>query len=634
MCGLLFVAHRGTPIDEARFRHALGLIKHRGPDGTGCAMVELPANGANTAPVSIAAGHQRLAILDPHPQSDQPFRRAGHTLVYNGEIYNFRKLRGVLSQSHDVCFTTDGDTEVLSHTITQLGLPGLADAQGMWAFCALDERQQMLTAARDRLGKKPLFYFIDAQTICFASEIAPIHAYLRTSPTLRTADIDTYLAHGWLMPVSTADATNTPIVGIRQVTAGGFVTADLATWTIKTGQYCAPDEFAPLGRPPTAALADLLRQAVRDRLVSDRPIGLLLSGGIDSSLILSILCAEGLQDQVTCFTGDAGKSEDALYAARTTQALGIKAEVIPLDYGAAHAGGGIDWFVDVCRHQEKPFPMIGNVLGLPQLYAAIADRGVPVVLDGTGADEIFGGYWERYYRFALAEALTVGDTQWVDAMLAANADHPRINAIGHATRSAHGQGCWPPATTVGADIAPEIRNQLAAFCATGVARAALADTLARYKGTLAQALRHDLTQGLLAEWLWQNDRNAMRSGIENRSPFLDTRLTAMLGTGYAAKFQGPWNKHELRRAFDHFVPAPTQWRREKQGFRWVFARFLRTNRNRALDLIAASCTLRTRVNVDALLDAIERDEEVLFSDLTQRCLCIAGLEAATGVGIG
>lgn len=633
MCGLFFVVQRGYPINEARFRRALGLIKHRGPDGTGIALVELAPRAAGDPSIAIAAGHQRLAILDPKPQSDQPFERDGQTLVYNGEIYNFRALRSALAAQHGRRFTTDGDTEVLSHMLRLHGLAGLAEAQGMWAFCALDEQQQSVTAARDRLGKKPLFYYADAQTLCFASEIAPINAFLGRTPQLTVADLDTYLAHGWLMPTSAADATATPVVGIRQVTPGGFVTVDLATWDLRTGTYCASETFAPLDRPPSAPLADLLRQAVTDRLVSDRPIGLLLSGGIDSSLILSILCAGGLQDQVTCFTGDAGKSEDALYAARTTEALGIKAEVVPLDYGVAGKGGGIEWFVDVCRHQEKPFPMIGNVLGLPQLYAAIADRGVPVVLDGTGADEVFGGYWERYYRFALAEALAADDTAWVNTMLAANVDHPRINAIGQATRTAHAQRSWPPPTTVGAELSAEVRAQIDTYCRPEVASAQPSDSLARFKGTLSQALHHDVTQGLLPEWLWQNDRNAMRSGVENRSPFLDTRLTALLGTRYATKFHGPWNKHELRRAFDDFVPAPTQWRREKQGFRWVFARFLRQNRIGVMALIAASRTLKTRVNVDVLLDAIARDEEVLFSDLTQRALCIAGLEAATELGV-
>ncbi len=620
MCGILLVAERERPVDKVRFRRALDAIAHRGPDGEGCAHVALAFPDGGTC--SVALGHRRLSILDLSDRSSQPFRRDAKALTYNGEIYNFRALRQELGNG--ARFTTDGDTEVLFEILKTQGLAGLAQALGMWAFCHLDEQTGQLIAARDRFGKKPLFFHASPTTICFASEIGAIMAYLGNRPRVARDTVDTYLAYGWTLP-GTADVT--PIEGISQVTPGGHVTVDLSAWRVTTGTYIPRDDWAPLDRPPGRDLAELVRAAVLDRLVSDRKVGLLLSGGIDSSLILSVLVAEGLAGQVHCFTGDAGKSEDADYARRITQALGVEAEVIPLDYAA----GSIDRFLGVCRHQEKPFPMIGNVLGLPQLYERIAERDVPVILDGTGADEIFGGYWERYYRFALAEAWMAKDQMWIDGTLAANTDIPRIDEIGRATIAALRGRTWPPATTVGAAPTPGIAPLLARFGGTGVADAAPADSLARFSGTLAQALHHDVTSALLPEWLWQNDRNAMRSGVENRSPFLDTRLTAALGTGYRSKFVGPWNKHELRLLFDRFKPAPTQWRREKQGFRWVFARFLRQNRGQILELIAASSIVAARIRPAQLIEAIAADEELLFSDLTQRCLCLAGLEAATGL---
>jgi asparagine synthase (glutamine-hydrolysing) len=619
MCGILLVAERNGPVDKLRFRRALDRIAHRGPDGEGEAHVALSFASGSTC--SLAIGHRRLSILDLSERASQPFRRDEKTLTYNGEIYNFRQLRGALVKSR---FTTDGDTEVLFEILKMHGLAGLGQALGMWAFCYLDEQTGRLIGARDRLGKKPLFYFASENTICFASEIGSIMAYLGRTPRIAQRTVDTYLAYGWTLP-GTSEAT--PIDGISQVTPAGHVTVDLNSWRITTGTYIPRDDWASIDRPPERDLAELIRSAVLDRLVSDRKVGLLLSGGIDSSLILSVLVAEGLADQVHCFTGEAGKSEDADYAQRITQALGVRAEVISLDYAA----GSIDRFLSVCRHQEKPFPMIGNVLGLPQLYERIAERDVPVVLDGTGADEIFGGYWERYYRFAFAEAWAASDGGWIDRALSVNLDIPRIDEIGRATIAALQSGTWPPAATVGTTPTPGIVPLLERFGRAGVLHAASADSLAYFKGTLAQALHHDVTSALLPEWLWQNDRNAMRTGVENRSPFLDTRLTAALGTGYRAKFAGPWNKHELRVLFDRFKPAPTQWRRQKQGFRWVFARFLRHNRTHVLELIAASKLVGSRVRTGRLMDAIAADEELLFSDLVQRCLCLAGLEATTGL---
>lgn len=131
----------------------------------------------------------------------------------------------------------------------------------------------------------------------------------------------------------------------------------------------------------------------------------------------------------------------------------------------------------------------------------------------------------------------------------------------------------------------------------------------------------------MQEWLWQNDRNAMTHGIENRSPLLDFRLAPFMHTGYRQKFVGPWNKHELRTVFDRFTPLPTQWRRDKQGFRWVYHRFLQNNRTQVLELVASSRLLRERVDVPRMLDAARRSDRYLECGLLQRMFCLAGLEA-------
>jgi asparagine synthase (glutamine-hydrolysing) len=154
------------------------------------------------------------------------------------------------------------------------------------------------------------------------------------------------------------------------------------------------------------------------------------------------------------------------------------------------------------------------------------------------------------------------------------------------------------------------------------------DPLLEFSGSLQEALVTDVVEGRLAEWIWQNDRNAMMSSIENRSPFLDHRLAPFMGTGYAAKFHGPWNKHELRRCYDAFRPLPTQWRREKQGFRWVGHWFLRENTARALELIRASQALAPFVDVPRFVDAAAADDLVLTCELTSRLVSVAGVEAA------
>jgi asparagine synthase (glutamine-hydrolysing) len=597
MCGLIFVLERGRPVAESRLRAALHSLRHRGPDNFDqVAFLQTYQHPQGPKNIGVGVGHNRLAIIDPSIRSNQPLRNRGRCLVYNGEIYNFRELRARLARSGHR-FASVGDAEVLLELLSVDGVEGLSQANGMWAFCYLDETTGKLTAARDRYGKKPLYYYADSHSICFASEIKAIFVYLGSRPEFEPAALDTYLRHGWLFP---GPGAATHCKNIHKVEPGGCLTVDLAAWSIEQRVYLDPGEEARRGEPKQGDLEGLVKDAVLARLISDRPVGLLLSGGVDSSLILSVLAACGRSEQVRCFVGDAGKSEDADYARRCVSTLGISAELVQLDYGAT----GFDRFLKVCAHQEKPFPFIGNVLAMPQMYEQVAQAGVAVVLDGTGGDEVFAGYWDRYWNFAAAEAEQAGDECW----LAATAD---------------------PTNHDFSDTAPALAY-LRAYCSSQVLNAPTSDPLERLDAPLTEALVIDATRGRMQEWLWQNDRNAMLAGTENRSPFLDYRLLPFVKTGYAAKFVGPWNKYELRALFDAFVPLPTQWRRQKQGFRWVFGRFLRQNRAKVAGLIAASSIVRERVDLNSYLQALTRSESCLESDLTQRLLCLAGLEAAMG----
>ncbi len=620
MCGLFLVLERNRLVHAQRAHQATQALRHRGPDGTGEWQFHWHDPAHTDAPVVAGyAGHTRLSIQDLATRSDQPFRRGGRTLVYNGELYNFRALRDQLTRTGSR-FETGGDTEVLLELLSQHGVNGLNQANGMWAFCLFDEARGQLVAARDRYGKKPLFVYRDNETVCLASEIAPILGYLGRRPVLRQEALDDFLCDGWLFP--DADG-GTHIAGIQQVPAGCAWTFDLKRWEFQQERYFDLATHARSAPPDPGQLVELLRDAVLSRLVSDRPVGLLLSGGVDSSLILSILYACGLAGQVHCFTGDAGKSDDAVYARQCVEQLGIRAINVPLDYGT----GGMEGFLQVCRRQEKPFPFIGNALAMPQLYAQIAAHNVPVVLDGTGGDEIFAGYWDRTYRFALMQARAEGDEAWIADSLRANADNHKAMiaaraVLGDATLQAH--GITP--TQALADP-PAIRRFLRPDLVDRPAR----DALATFEGTLGDALVCDAARGRLPEWLWQNDRNAMASGIENRSPLLDHRLAPWMHSAMRGKFSGPWNKLELRTVFSDFQPLATQWRRDKQGFRWVYNRFLRSNRSAVLELVASSQLLPHRVDVSPLLDAARHDDAVLECALLQRMLCIAGLEETMGL---
>ena len=335
MCGVLSWLSRNRPVDRKRLQSGLSALRHRGPDASGRSSSTW--RGEQSGFVSVGLAHARLSIIDPLPRSDQPFRHGDHVICYNGEIYNYRELAARFA-----CRLATSDTQVLLSVLGSAGLGGLAWARGMWAFTWLDIRGRRLIAARDRYGKKPLFYVCSRSDIVLASEIDAIRTVLDTSFALRDESLATFLAEGWLFPRSDG---RTHLHGVREVRPGHALIVSLDSWTLDEvpidGLW---SEASPEG------LTERLAEAVTDRLVSDRAIGLLLSGGIDSTLILSILAASGELERVTCFIGDAGKSSDAAYAhaasPQPVRGLSSSARVWP---------GSVADFLAVCAAKRSLF---------------------------------------------------------------------------------------------------------------------------------------------------------------------------------------------------------------------------------------------------------------------------------------
>jgi len=603
MCGIFAVIQKQRPISETALRAATDTLTHRGPDHGGTAVTTLAHPQGE---IHIGLGHRRLAIIDLDARSDQPFHDARGMLTYNGEIYNFQAVRDEMVD--DGPFVTQSDTEVLHRAFARQGDAVLNRFNGMWAFTFFDPLRRKVTASRDRYGKKPLFYYSDGETLCIASEAKAIFAWLGLKPVMRPEKVAAYLAFGMSYPDPSGDMF---YENIREVRPGHSLELDLDTWRLSERQWFDFTATVATERPP---LREAFETAVVARLLSDRPVGLLLSGGIDSSLILSVLAARGLQHQVHCFIGETGAavSDDALYARQCAALVGVKAEEIDCDYGV----GAFDRILSMCAHQEKPFPLTGNSVAMYEMYAHIAERDVKVVIDGTGGDEVFGGYWDRYILFALRDAMAAGDTNWLENLLTETRDLPETTIQIKAALKL----LFNPSSAAPSNAYAERWGK------SSVHQAALPDPLLTHGGDLTSAMAIDASAGRLAEWIWHNDRNAMAFGIENRSPFLDCGLIPMISLPYGDKFRGAWNKYELRRLYDDFIPMPTQWRQQKQGFRWTSRPFLTQNRDRILELVAASPVLREHMDVNSYLDTARTDEKVFGQDFTARLLCVAALE--------
>ncbi|MDA8390083.1 MAG: asparagine synthase (glutamine-hydrolyzing) [Gammaproteobacteria bacterium] len=360
----------------------LGALAQRGPDARGRALwaadwTPLPAAASGDA----AAGflHARLSIRDPRPDANQPMANpAGDIWIcYNGEVYGYEDDAARLVAKGYV-FRTRSDTEFILHGYAEWGERVVEHLRGMFAFVILDLRQKRLFAARDRLGLKPLLYFWDGIDFAFASITRALVPYLGSRrQRLHGPAIDAYLAHRYIpAPLSLFE-------NVHRLPAGHTLSLDLVRCKLATQPYWVP-------APGILPVAETLDHAVRLRTSSDRPVGLFLSGGIDSAVVASSLARQGYTN-ITAYTASFPGSpfDEAGIAARHAEALGLPHRAIPV---TPRLRDDFDRFV---ADLDEPF---ADPSALPLWYLAReASREVAVVLGGDGGDELFAGY-KRYAK--------------------------------------------------------------------------------------------------------------------------------------------------------------------------------------------------------------------------------------------
>ncbi len=376
MCGIAGVVEfeRGLRPSVEGLQRMAGVLTHRGPDAGGFYQA-----GA------VGLAHRRLSIIDL-ASGQQPMQSPDQQVcvVFNGEIYNYPELKLALEQRGYV-FCTRSDTEVLLALYLYDGIEAFSKLNGMFACAFWDNRSAQLVLARDRFGKKPLFYYSDGRRFLFGSEIKALLAYGGIERRVHLAALHEYLTHSYIV------GEQTIIEGIRRLPpAHVLVMRD-------THVSCRPYwalTFQPAASPPpetevSERLEELVRQAVRRRLMSDVPLGAFLSGGLDSSAIVAFMAQ--LSDRpVETFTvgfeeSDYSELEDARAVA---QYLGTKHHETIVKPSA------LDVLPDLVWHLDEPF---GDSSAVPTYYVCQAARQhVTVALSGDGGDELFAGY--RRYR--------------------------------------------------------------------------------------------------------------------------------------------------------------------------------------------------------------------------------------------
>ena len=372
MCGIIGkVSQRGAqPVQRELLNQMCAALEHRGPDSRG-----LFVDG------HVGLGIQRLRVIDL-ATGDQPVHNEDQTVsvVLNGEIYNYRELRAELRARGHV-FTTDGDTEVIVHLYEEHGPDCVRRLHGMFGIALWDARRQSLLLARDRVGKKPLFYALRDGTISFASELG---ALLQDDEIEREIDpeaVDAFLTYGYIpSPLSIFRAVRKLPPAHTLVLRDGQATMQ-RFWELDYSHKLTVSDPRELHEP----ILDAIRKATGKRLVADVPVGAFLSGGIDSSAVVAAM-AEQSSDTVKTFSigFESERFDELEHARRVAELYGTEHHEFVVRPDAIHIAP------KMARHYGEPF---ADASAIPCFYLAeLTRQHVTVALNGDGGDESFGGY--------------------------------------------------------------------------------------------------------------------------------------------------------------------------------------------------------------------------------------------------
>ncbi len=572
MCGIAgFATADGSTPDRRLLKAMADTMAHRGPDGEG--FLTLPG---------VGFGHRRLAIIDL-VSGDQPMtdEQGDCSVIFNGEIYNFRELRAEL-EARGVRFRTKSDTEAILYLFRDRGAEAVRALRGMFAIAAWDRRTRTLLLARDRIGKKPLYWFEDARGLYFASEIKALLAVPSCPREIDPEAIDLYLAY------EAIPGTRTIFKGVHRLAP-----ASTLTWTAGAGPRIETYWHADWRRKTTLSyedakrqLRDLIVDATRVRLISDVPLGAFLSGGVDSSAVVSAM-AECSPDPVRTFSIGFPRDDfnETRFARMVAAKFGTVHEEFVVEPNAVEVLPALAW------HYDQPF---ADSSALPTYYVSRMTRQhVTVALNGDGGDEWFGGY-ERYralvvrglYHAATTPSLRGLAERLARAMPGGTAPGSGLSKVRLFADAARGTldeftlrmfhhrmfEATERAGLYSADFAASLRGANAdtyflqlmvesadAVGADPVDRALWTDTLMYLPDTL----------------LVKVDIAAMSVGLEGRSPLLDQHVME-----FAASLPRAWkvtarqSKKILKEAHEGILPHEVLYRR-KMGFSIPLKHWLR-----------------------------------------------------------
>ena len=540
MCGICgAIQIRGAPrplLGAPLLNEMTDTMLHRGPNDRGTYLAD-----------GVAFGVRRLSIVDVDG-GHQPFKNEDGSVVavQNGELYNHADVRRELERSGHV-FRSRCDTEILPHLYEEFGAAVPERLHGMFGLAVWDGDRRRALLARDRLGIKPLYYAEIGDLLLFASELKAILASGLVPVELDPEAIDLYLSLGFV------PGPWTPLLHVKKLLPGHRIVVEPSGWRLEQyWEYPAPEVRHPNRSEEewTHELLGLLEQAVGDRLMSDVPLGAMLSGGLDSSLIVGLMARQMTRPVQTFSVGFADVADNELEAARATaSALGAEHHELELSLADEIDLDALVWSLD------EPLADV-SMIGFSALSELTA-RHVTVALSGQGADELFAGY-DRYRQVA-----ALGRWAGVPAVVRRAADHaarigpPRLH---RATSVVLAPDQVAASVAARSEWAEGARSRSALGALRAVDGSALESALAarlavRSRDTLARSLHLDGQLSLVDDLLHYFDRTSMAYSLEVRVPFLDHRVVEFsAGIPTRLKLRNGTTKYILRQAARGIVP--------------------------------------------------------------------------------
>ncbi len=568
ICGMVTPRGSGREIAPALIERMRDTLVHRGPDGA----------GLHVGP-GVGLGHRRLSIIDVEHGAQPMHGGEGHLhIVYNGEVFNHPVLKQEL-EAHGVRYDTRCDTETVLHLYEREGREAVKRLRGMFAIAIWDDRTHSLFLARDRFGVKPVYYHLAGDgTLVFGSEIKAVLASGLVRPALNEGMLPDYLAN------HAPSGTETMFAGIHRLPPGHTM-----TWVDGTVSIARYWDLHYAKGPDTRSDADIIdefrerfREAVRIRLMSDVPLGMFLSGGIDSAAITAVM-SPMVSDPIKTFSvAFAEREANELYYARmvSAQYKTDHHEIVVTPRSFLDAIPRLVW------HEDEPMAHPSSVA--LHFVSKLASERVKVVLTGEGSDEMLAGY-NRYRVTALQlawgeryEALVPAPVRnALRAAIAGATGGSRLGAkLGRTFLMQHADLdtlYFDNFAVFGrvrqrALLAPGVRDRVSGVDPYAAAHAALRETDAR---DIVDRLLYADVRTYLHELLMKQDQMSMSASIESRVPFLDHPMAEfMAALPVHLKLRGITTKHILREAVRDLLP-PEILSRKKMGFPVPFGAWMR-----------------------------------------------------------